>query len=224
MEKKRRTSSKPATIGSRDSRSGITFRLDEGQTKKKNSADDARETIQKFHQNLRKSVKSKRRRNNSAIDSKYGRWLPKNRYNIDQVPLPFVIDQDKTYDLTGNTQVRVSQPSTGLDKRQATLQLCIRAEGEQNIKPAIVFRAKGNVASAEKAEYNPGVDVYFHAMWEQGWRSVRALASHQCGLGSIPGLGVICGLSLLVLYSAPRGFSPGTPVFPSPLKPTFDLI
>ena len=45
---------------------------------------------------------------------------------------------------------------------------------------------------------------------------VRALAFHQCVLGSIPGPGVICGLSLLVLYSAPRGFSPGTPVFPSP--------
>ena len=46
---------------------------------------------------------------------------------------------------------------------------------------------------------------------------VRALASHQCGPGSIPGPGVICGLSLLlVLYFAPRGFSPGTPVFPSP--------
>ena len=31
-----------------------------------------------------------------------------------------------------------------------------------------------------------------------------------------------CGLSLLlVLFSAPRGFSPGTPVFPSPQKPTF---
>ena len=51
---------------------------------------------------------------------------------------------------------------------------------------------------------------------------VRALASHQCGVpGSIPGPGVICGLSLLlVLYSAPRGFSPGTPVFPSHQKPT----
>ena len=59
---------------------------------------------------------------------------------------------------------------------------------------------------------------------EQGWRSGRALASHQCGPGSIPGVGVICGLSLLVLYSAPRGFSPGTPVFPSHLKPTFNLI
>ena len=54
---------------------------------------------------------------------------------------------------------------------------------------------------------------------------VRALAFHQCGLGSISALGVKCGLSLLVLYSAMRGFSPGTPVFPSPpKKPTFDLI
>ena len=36
---------------------------------------------------------------------------------------------------------------------------------------------------------------------------------------------VISALSLLVLYSAPRGFSPGTPIiFPSPQKPTFDLI
>ena len=50
---------------------------------------------------------------------------------------------------------------------------------------------------------------------------VRALASHQCGPGLIPVLGVICGLSLLlVLVFAPRGFSPVTPVFPSPQKPT----
>ena len=51
---------------------------------------------------------------------------------------------------------------------------------------------------------------------------VRALASHQCVPGSIPGPGVICGLSLLlVLYSPSRGFSPVSPVFPSPQKPTF---
>ena len=32
----------------------------------------------------------------------------------------------------------------------------------------------------------------------------------------------ICGLSLLLVLSlASRGFSPGTPVFPSPQKPTF---
>ena len=36
---------------------------------------------------------------------------------------------------------------------------------------------------------------------------LKALASHQCGPGSIPGLGVVCGLSLLfVLVLAPRGF------------------
>ena len=53
---------------------------------------------------------------------------------------------------------------------------------------------------------------------------VRALAFHQCGPGSISTPGVISGLSLLVLYSAMRGFPPGTPVFPSHQKPAFDLI
>ena len=42
------------------------------------------------------------------------------------------------------------------------------------------------------------------------------------GPGSIPRLGVICGLSLLlVLVLSPRGFSPGSSVFPSPQKQTF---
>ena len=51
--------------------------------------------------------------------------------------------------------------------------------------------------------------VQYLQTWTTGcWDGavVRALASHQCCPGSIPGLGVICGLSLLVLYSAPRGF------------------
>ena len=51
---------------------------------------------------------------------------------------------------------------------------------------------------------------------------VRALASHQCGPGSNPGVDAMCGLSLLLVLSfALRGFSLGTPVFPSPRKPTF---
>ena len=57
---------------------------------------------------------------------------------------------------------------------------------------------------------------------------MRTLASHQCGPGLNPGIGVICGLKLLlVLVLAPRGFSPSTLVFPSSHKPTsnfeFDL-
>ena len=50
---------------------------------------------------------------------------------------------------------------------------------------------------------------------------VTVLAYHYCGSGLIPKLGVICWLSLLlVLVLAPRGFSPSTPGFPSPQKPT----
>ena len=50
---------------------------------------------------------------------------------------------------------------------------------------------------------------------------VTALASHQCDASSNPGVDAICGLSLLLVLSlAPRGFSLGTPVFPSPQKPT----
>ena len=55
-----------------------------------------------------------------------------------------------------------------------------------------------------------------------GWRSGESARPHQCVPGSIPGPGVMCGLSfLLVLYSAPRGFSSDTPGFPSPQKPAF---
>ena len=40
-------------------------------------------------------------------------------------------------------------------------------------------------------------------------------------VGPNPGVDAICGLSLLLVLSlAPRGFSPGTPVFPSLQKPT----
>ena len=51
---------------------------------------------------------------------------------------------------------------------------------------------------------------------------VRALTFHQCGPGSNPGVDAIYGLSLLLVLSfALRGFSLGTPVFPSPQKPAF---
>ena len=51
---------------------------------------------------------------------------------------------------------------------------------------------------------------------------VRALAFHQSGPCSNPGVNAICGLSLLLVLSfAPRGFFPGSPVFPSPQKPKF---
>ena len=55
----------------------------------------------------------------------------------------------------------------------------------------------------------------------KGGAVVRALVSHQCCPGSTPDVDAIFGLSLLLVLSlAPRGFSPGSPVFPSPQKLT----
>ena len=52
---------------------------------------------------------------------------------------------------------------------------------------------------------------------------VRALASHQFSPALNPGV-AFCGLSLLFFLSvSPRGFSPGTPVFPFPQKPIFQI-
>ena len=54
-----------------------------------------------------------------------------------------------------------------------------------------------------------------------GWRSGKSTRLHQWGLGLNPCVETICGLSLLLVLSlAPRGFSLGTAVFPSPQKPT----
>lgn len=61
----------------------------------------------------------------------------------------------------------VSQPSAGLDKRQATLQLCIRATGVKNIKPALVFRGKGNVYNEEKKSMTKELMRIFSQM--RGW-------------------------------------------------------
>ena len=48
---------------------------------------------------------------------------------------------------------------------------------------------------------------FYYARLGRDGAVVRALAFHQCGPGSIPGPGVICGLSLLlVLVPAPRVF------------------
>ena len=53
---------------------------------------------------------------------------------------------------------------------------------------------------------------------------VRALASHQCGPGSIPGPSVICGLSLCWFSTLLRGFFSGYSGFPPSAKKDKHLI
>ena len=61
-----------------------------------------------------------------------------------------------------------------------------------------------------------------NALGEQGWRSGDCTSLPPTWPRFDLGLVATSGLSwLLVLYSAQRGFSPGSPVFPSPQKSTF---
>ena len=50
------------------------------------------------------------------------------------------------------------------------------------------------------------------------WEATALTTTPLCGQGF-----ALCGLSVLGLYSALRGLSQGTPVFPSQKKPKFDF-
>ncbi|KAK3283875.1 hypothetical protein CYMTET_8440 [Cymbomonas tetramitiformis] len=105
----------------------------------------------------------------SVRGKQLGRFLFKQRLNVDQVPLPFVVgDYEHTIDEKGAKDVWVRQPGSGLEKRQATLQICLRAGVDDlgnnlpQLPIAIIFRGTGQrITEAEKRAYDPRVHVYF---------------------------------------------------------------
>ena len=54
--------------------------------------------------------------------SLWGRFPPQNRYNMDQVPLPFVNGQDSTFTTEKDDTVNLKCPKESLRKRQFTMQ------------------------------------------------------------------------------------------------------
>ena len=62
--------------------------------------------------------------------------------NMDQTGLPFIMDDGKTYANKGSDDVSCLSGQSGLEKRQATAQLTIFADGRK-LKPLIIFRGKG---------------------------------------------------------------------------------
>ena len=59
---------------------------------------------------------------------KWGKYLPHQRGNVDQVPLPFICDMDYTLEEKGAKRVAINQLGPSLSKRQMTGQVCLRAE------------------------------------------------------------------------------------------------
>ena len=73
--------------------------------------------------------------------------------------------------------------------------------------------SKGERGLRAREEYNSQRDE-----GSRGGVVVRVLASHQCVPGSIPGHGVICGLSLLLVLVLLRGFFSRFSSFPPSAK------
>ena len=101
----------------------------------------------------------------------YGHFGLDRRINVDQVGLAFVNGLESTRDETSAKRVQISQPFSGLEKRQCTVNACL-GSGAKLMRPAVIFRGKGRVPAVERAAYDPRVDVFFKRM--HGWTTQRA--------------------------------------------------
>jgi hypothetical protein len=100
-----------------------------------------------------------------ACVTRWGGYGPCATYNVDQVPLPFACDDGKTVDFVGAHKVWVKSLGSGLDKRQCTLQLCCRAQGQQP-QPTLIFRG-GPQRTAAQEEEAEQYDDDVHVMWQK---------------------------------------------------------
>lgn len=94
----------------------------------------------------------------------YGNYPLTHRWNVDQVPLAFILGMLKSMAPTGAERVHVATPSAALAKRQATLQVLVHADGKQ-YRLAIIFRGKGNISEQEQRmldELGALVSFYHH--------------------------------------------------------------
>jgi len=74
---------------------------------------------------------------------RYGRFSPGAYFHMDQIPLPFVPASERSLNEIGQPNFILMPKGSGLDKRQCSIQLCIRAEGRQLVRPMVIFRGTG---------------------------------------------------------------------------------
>ncbi|TGO08720.1 hypothetical protein BPAE_1222g00010 [Botrytis paeoniae] len=134
---------------------------------------ELREVIQKWCQFTRRNTIrhsdsiAGSSKNESIQNPRIGRFLLSNIANMDQTPLAFEFgSSERTYDHAGNNTVFLKGSKGGWEKRQATLQIMVSADGISRCKPLIMFQGKEGVGSstrkAEFKKYHSGVDVIFN--------------------------------------------------------------
>ena len=71
-----------------------------------------------------------------------GVYQTKDIANMDQTPLLFVLDDGKTYADKGSSEIWCVSGSSGLDKRQCSVQLTIFADGVPRVRSLLYFVEK----------------------------------------------------------------------------------
>ncbi|CAG8778219.1 15676_t:CDS:2, partial [Acaulospora morrowiae] len=92
-----------------------------------------------------------------------GKWKLSGIANMDQTPIEFdMCAKNVTYETRGAKTVWIKSSGSGLDKRQAIVQLTIFADGLKCVQPLIVFRGKGlRISQKEKSSWDYRVTVQF---------------------------------------------------------------
>eukprot|EP00903_Cladosiphon_okamuranus_P011389 g10732.t1 len=140
---------------------------------KAKSVEERLPEIKQFHRGFRKLLKEPVRRKGAIFPvgaalstgetrlEKYGQFQLDERFDVDQVPLPFVNGLATTWEVQGSTRVVISQPFPGLEKRQCTMQV-IFGPRKRVMRIALIFRGTGKrISRVEKAAYHKNVDVFF---------------------------------------------------------------
>ena len=88
---------------------------------------------------------------------------------MDQVPLPFVVNQDYTYTIEDDKDVHISAPSESSSKRQYTMHVVVNAGDADKREGYVDIVAKGKgkrITNAEKMQWDDRVDVFWQ---ENAW-------------------------------------------------------
>ena len=132
------------------------IRMSARQRNRTSSKEGLRDKLMGWHLNARERLV--KTGNNSTYDAK-----------VDQNPMPFAIDSKRAYRMyepgenQNKTKVWISQPGSGLDKRQCTFQICFRPDGQLS-KTGIISRGKGKRISQDvKDAWHPDANVFFQA-------------------------------------------------------------
>ena len=84
-----------------------------------------------------------------------------------QTPLPFVLDDGKTYDKNCVREVWAQNGQPGLVKRQVTVQLTVFADRVDRVRLTVIFRDKGlQISAKEKQSYDQRIKVMYQ---EKAW-------------------------------------------------------